>query len=104
PRTRRAETGERGTAEVFSPRRSEAARRSRRLSRGPQSIATVGTGVARPVFPVISPIRLISASPSMLGRTHKAGDSRPIHIVLCGIPGIAPAGSGDPAQISTTYL
>jgi hypothetical protein len=32
----------------------EAARRSRRLSRRPQSIATVGTGVTRPVIPPYS--------------------------------------------------
>src|SRR5262249_39100697 len=33
---------------------SEAARRSRRLSRGPQSIATVGTGVTRRIIPPYS--------------------------------------------------
>ena len=43
------------TREGICTRRSEAARRSRRLSRGPQSIATVGTGVARLVFPLVLP-------------------------------------------------
>src|SRR5437588_10304527 len=72
--------------EGICARRSEAARRSSRLSRGPQSIATVGTGVARLVFPLVSPIRLRSESASMLCRTLKAGGSRPIYFVFMGSP------------------